>query len=99
MLQRLRETPEARVTWLAAKALGRDPLEALGVTTGTLTPERAMFVLDMEDPKAQQEREEMRQALDVKATLDAEDSWEDALPGGRGYSGPRTTSPEVSDGE
>jgi hypothetical protein len=58
---------------------------------GTLTVESAMFVLDMDSPAASKERDEMQQALAIKAEMDAEEAWEHALPGGSGYREARTS--------
>lgn len=48
-----------------------------------------MFVLDMDNPKRTQERDDQAEAERVAADFEKEADWEAALPGGTGYRGPR----------
>jgi len=88
LLAELRKRPEARWIYDAAKALGRDPLKALGIH-GPLTLERTRFVLEMEDPRLAQTIADEEAIDEFRRRDQAESAWRAALPGGKGYRGER----------
>jgi len=88
LLAELRRHPETPWIYEAAKRLGRDPLEALGIK-GPLTFERARFVLELEQPKLAQALEDERALAEFRERDQRESAWQAALPGGKGYRGER----------
>jgi hypothetical protein len=92
VLKEFLANPEARLVARAAKALGRDPLEALGLPPVPLVGEVAILALALVEPELGEYIKEEEQVLAFKEEMGREDAWEDALPGGRGYRGPRGTA-------
>ena len=76
----------------AAKALGRDPLEALGLPSVPLAGEVAILALALVEPEFGERIQEEEQVQAFKEEMERRAAWEAALPGGRGYRGPRGTA-------
>ena len=91
-LKELVANPEARLVARAAKALGRDPLEALGLPPVPLVGEVAVLALALVEPELGERIKEEEQVLTFKDRMEREVAWEAALPGGKGYRGPRGTA-------
>jgi len=73
----------------AAKALGRDPLEALGLPPAPLAGEVALLALALVEPAFGERLVEEEEVRAFQEEMARKDAWEAALPGGRGYRGPR----------
>lgn len=86
------ESPEARMAARAAKALGRDPLKALGVPPVPLAGEAALYALALVEPELGERLKEERDTERFAQEMRLKEAWERALPGGRGYRGPRGTA-------
>ena len=76
----------------AAKALGRDPLEALGLPPVPLVGEVAILALALVEPEFGERVQEEEQVQAFKDEMERKAAWEAALPGGKGYRGPRGTA-------
>jgi hypothetical protein len=76
----------------AAKALGRDPLEALGLPPVPLVGEMAILALALVEPEFGERVQEEEQVQAFKEEMERKAAWEAALPGGKGYRGPRGTA-------
>jgi hypothetical protein len=76
----------------AAKALGRDPLEALGLPPVPLVGEVAILTLALAEPELGERVKEEEEVQAFKEEMERKEAWEAALPGGRGYRGPRGTA-------
>lgn len=71
--------------------INRDPLRALGLS-GPLSSEQAAVIMQFEHPALAQELRDDEAAQELAARVAAEEAWDEALPGGRGYQGPRGTA-------
>jgi hypothetical protein len=91
-LKELAANPEARLVARAAKALGRDPLEALGLPPVPLVGEVAVLALALVEPEFGERVQEEEQVQAFKEEMERKAAWEAALPGGKGYRGPRGTA-------
>lgn len=91
-LKELLANPEARLVVRAAKALGRDPLEALGLPPVPLVGEVAVLALALAEPELGERIKEEEEVQAFKEEMEREAAWEAALPGGKGYRGPRGTA-------
>jgi hypothetical protein len=91
-LKELVANPEARLVARAAKALGRDPLEALGLPPVPLVGEVAVLALALIEPELGERIQEEEEVQAFKEKMERITAWEAALPGGRGYRGPRGTA-------
>jgi hypothetical protein len=92
VLKELVVNPEARVIARAAKALGRDPLEALGAPPVPLVGEVAILALALTEPELGERIQEEEKVQAFKEEMERKTAWEAALPGGSGYRGPRGTA-------
>lgn len=81
--------PEANLVAKAAREAGRDPLEALGLPQLPMTPEVGAMIMGLLQPELGERMREERELTRWKAEMEAKSAWEQALPGGRGYDGPR----------
>lgn len=73
----------------AARGLGRDPLEVLGLPPLPLVGEAALLALGLVEPEVGERLAEERQVERFRREMETQAAWETALPGGRGYRGPR----------
>lgn len=76
----------------AARELGRDPLEALGVPLPQLDGQGAALALALLDPAFGERWQEEEEVERFREEMEREEAWEAALPGGQGYRGPRGTA-------
>lgn len=76
----------------AAHNLGRDPLEALGLGGLPLVGEMAVVALALTEPEVGERILEEREVERFRKEMETREAWEAALPGGRGYRGPRGTA-------